>query len=171
MIRNGEYWLRPVEATDLSWIKNLRNDDTTWSQLGNFAFINDERQARWFERINGTDAIEYLVFGHKKDNLGLVRLTDIDRINRSMCVGGDILPERRGQGHAEHMYRLIFKLGFDIWGLHRLWLLVLSTNDVAKHVYQKLGFVEEGVQRQAIYRQGNFVDYILMSLLENEYKR
>lgn len=169
MIKLNDYWLRAVEGSDLSWMKDLRNDESTWSNLGHFTFLNDAKQQKWFENINARDDVEYLIFGHKKDNLGIVRITDIDWVNRSMCVGGDILPEHRGKGHAKHKYELIFKLGFNIWGMHRLWLLVLATNKVAIHVYEKMGFVEEGKQRKAIYKNGEFVDYIMMSILDQEY--
>ncbi len=171
MITHQAYWLRPVEETDLDWLKELRNHESTWSQLGHFIMLNDVRQRHWFESLSARSDVEYLIFGHHKDRLGLIRLTDIDRINRSACVGGDIHPAHRGKGHAVIMYRLIFRLCFEEWGLHRLWLLVLDTNEVAKHVYTKLGFIEEGKQRQAIFRNGQFIDYLMMSILESEYRK
>ncbi len=170
MITQNNYWLRAVEEDDLTWMKELRNDESTWSQLGNFVFLNEARQKQWFEKINISDKVEYLVFGFKATNLGIVRLTEIDRINRSMCVGGDILPQHRGKKHALPMYELIQKLGFDVWGMNRLWLLVLATNEVAVHVYKKVGFKEEGVQRLAILKDGKFVDYVMMSILNDEYQ-
>jgi RimJ/RimL family protein N-acetyltransferase len=46
--------------------------------------------------------------------------------------------------------------------------MVLSFNDIALDLYMKMGFIEEGVQRQAIYRNGQYIDYIMMSLLKDE---
>ena len=171
MIKLDNYYLRSIEEDDLSWMKDLRNDESTWSNLGNFAPLNDYKQKKWFESLNSRDDAQYFVFGQDKENLGIVRITDIDRANRSMCVGGDILPDHRGKGHAKQMYKLIFKLGFDIWGLHRLWLMVLATNKVGIHVYQKMGFIEEGKQRQSIFKDGKFIDYVMMSILEDEYRK
>ena len=46
---------------------------------------------------------------------------------------------------------------------------VFSTNLRAINVYKKCGFKEEGVLRESIYLNGNFIDVILMSVLKNEY--
>lgn len=169
MIVLNNYFLRALEETDLEWVKNLRNHPQTWPYLGTFRFINSFQQKKWFEKINADETKIYLIFGYKNKNLGLVRLTEIDRINRSMCIGGDILPKERKKGHAKYMYKLIFKLGFEVWGMNRLWLLVLATNDHALRLYKKLGFKEEGKQRKAIFRNGRYIDYIMMSILSEEY--
>lgn len=169
MLFVGDYYLRPLEEEDLAWVKMLRNDPGTWPYLGSFHFINTFKQKKWYEKIITDMSQEYTVFGYKKSNLGIVRLTQIDRVNRSMCVGGDILPKHRGKGHARSMFVLIFKLGFEIWGMHRLWLFVLATNKLALSLYKKVGFKVEGKQRQAIFRERKFVDYLMLSLLADEY--
>jgi RimJ/RimL family protein N-acetyltransferase len=53
--------------------------------------------------------------------------------------------------------------------LHRVSLRVFSLNEKAIHIYHKLGFVEEGVMRQSLYRNGQWHDIILMGLLKEEY--
>jgi RimJ/RimL family protein N-acetyltransferase len=32
-----------------------------------------------------------------------------------------------------------------------------------------MGFVDEGMQRKAIYKSGQYLDYLNMSILKNEY--
>lgn len=169
MINLGDFSLRTIQESDLEWIRALRSNESTWSNLGTFAFIYDLTQKSWFESLENKKSAEYLVYCKKNKNIGIVRLTDIDKINRSMCVGGDILPSVRGKGYAKNMYQLIFKLGFEEMGMHRLWLFVLDTNERAKHIYADVGFKVEGSQREAIFRAGKFHDYTMMSILEKEY--
>jgi RimJ/RimL family protein N-acetyltransferase len=45
---------------------------------------------------------------------------------------------------------------------------VVADNAAARHVYRKVGFVEEGRQRESFRRAGKWHDMILMSLLEGE---
>lgn len=56
--------------------------------------------------------------------------------------------------------------------LHRLSLDVFSYNPRAKHVYEKAGFVQEGILRDAATdpADGSYADIILMAILENEWR-
>jgi RimJ/RimL family protein N-acetyltransferase len=54
--------------------------------------------------------------------------------------------------------------------LNRLWLLVLESNAHAIRLYQKQGFRLEGRMRQAVFRDGRYVDYLVMSILDGEYR-
>lgn len=174
MLINDHYRLRLIEETDLTFLKNLRESPETSQYLGSFCMLNMARQKKWFEGLQNDSSKLFLMFEQFQESdwqaIGMVRISDIDLINRSMCVGGDICPEFRGKGHAPKMYDLIFRLGFDYYNMNRLWLLVLENNEPAKNLYKKMGFFNEGVQRQAIFKEGQYQDYIMMSLLRGEYE-
>lgn len=176
MIEKDGFRIRLLEREDLEFALNLREDSSTNRFLGTFCLLNMERQKRWFEGLQTDNTRQFLVFEkfatEAKDweRVGLVRISEIDFINRSMCVGGDISPQFRGKGYAKKMYGLIFHLGFNEMNMYRLWLLVMENNEVAKNLYKKIGFVEEGRQRQAVFRSGEYHDYIMMSILKGEYK-
>jgi RimJ/RimL family protein N-acetyltransferase len=53
--------------------------------------------------------------------------------------------------------------------LQRIELTVLEDNSRAKHVYEKNGFVYEGRKRNAVFKDGKFVDMLMYSILRNEY--
>ena len=99
---------------------------------------------------------------------GLIRLDNIDTINKSICVGMDIDTAFRGQGLAKEIYRVLMQLLFD-QGFNRIWLLVLDFNIRAINLYLKLGFKLEGSQRKAIFRNNSYHDYLMMSILKDEY--
>ena len=176
MIIYQDFRLRSVERGDLAWLKNLREDPSVSSRLGTFCLLNNERQERWFSALQTDTTKCYMIFEKRESNssfvkLGMVRITEIDLINRSMCVGGDMVQEHRGKGYAKQMYQLIFQYGFNHMNMHRLYLFVLEDNAVAKGLYQKMGFQLEGVQRDAIYSNGTYKNYEMMSLLESEYRK
>jgi UDP-4-amino-4,6-dideoxy-N-acetyl-beta-L-altrosamine N-acetyltransferase len=168
MLKHGEYSLRAIEQDDLEWIKTLRTDPSTQQYLGKFTFLNNRQQQSWWESVSSNDNQLYLVFNFKDTPIGIIRLTDIDWKNRSVCVGGDLKPDYRGQGHGTEMFIMIFDLCFKKWNLHRVWLLVMENNEVAINLYKKMGFKEEGKYREAIFRNGKYYDYILMGKLEAE---
>ena len=96
---------------------------------------------------------------------------EIDKANRSIRVGADIVRELRGQGYGRKVYRLLKKYCFDYLNMHRVWLAVLDTNEAGRRLYESEGFEVEGRYREAIFRDGKYHDYILMSILEQQYRR
>lgn len=52
--------------------------------------------------------------------------------------------------------------------LHKITLTVVIENHAAHHVYQKVGFVDEGRLRQVFRRDGQWYDMFTMGLLEGE---
>ena len=63
----------------------------------------------------------------------------------------------------------MLRQGFADLNLHRIHLTVLANNARARRLYQRLGFREEGLQREAIYKEGAFQDVVAMALLKSEF--
>ena len=42
---------------------------------------------------------------------------------------------------------------------------------ISRHVLQKLGFTEEGLLRESLYKNGQYHDLMILSVLESEYRR
>lgn len=49
--------------------------------------------------------------------------------------------------------------------IKRIELKVFSTNAPAIHLYKRIGFIQEGVLRESVFRHGEFHDDLIMSLL------
>jgi UDP-4-amino-4,6-dideoxy-N-acetyl-beta-L-altrosamine N-acetyltransferase len=161
--------IRPIEDSDLVDMLRLRADMRVWTNLGDISMISRRAQEQWFSGLQNDPKRRYFVLCSEKHSfIGLVRLDEIDWIDRSVRVGGDILPDFHHQGYGTKMFELIKKYCFNYLNMNRLWLFVLETNEVALRLYSKSGFVEEGRQRQAIFRDGRYYDYIMMSLLRHE---
>ncbi|MEL7657044.1 MAG: GNAT family protein, partial [Bacillota bacterium] len=66
--------------------------------------------------------------------------------------------------------RLLLRYAFDELNLYRVQLTVFSYNPGAIRLYEKLGFVREGVFREAVHRDGARHDMILYGLLRREWE-
>jgi UDP-4-amino-4,6-dideoxy-N-acetyl-beta-L-altrosamine N-acetyltransferase len=169
MYEYGGVAIRPIEEKDLEKMAVLRGDPRIWMMLGDISMINKNAQQNWFSSLQNDPMRRYFILCSKQqDFLGIVRMDEIDWINRSMRVGGDIIPEFHRQGYGTKMFELINKYCFAYLNMNRLWLFVLETNTAALHLYAKAGFQEEGRQKQAIFRDGRYQDYIMMSLIRPE---
>jgi len=164
-------YIHPVEEKDLSFIKNLRNDPSTWVNLTSVEMLTDQNQIKWFDSLQSSNK-KYFIVCRSLDHtsVGMIRTDFIDYINRNIQIGVDIDPKFRGQGYGDKAYKLFLQYCFDYLNMHRVWLLVLDYNKIGLHVYLKNGFKEEGRQREAILREGKYHDYVMMSILENEYR-
>ena len=172
MFERGGVGIRPLEERDLEAARALRADPRVWMQLGDISMISPETQQRWFRGLAADGSRRYYaLFTPEIDFAGIARMDEIDLVNRSVRIGGDVRPDLQGRGLGRAMLELLVEYAFDHLNAHRVWLLVLETNERARSLYRSLGMVEEGRQREAIYRAGTWVDYVSMSLLRTERER
>ena len=103
--------------------------------------------------------------------IGIATLTDIDWKNRRATHGIKLLKEKnRTKGVGTDTVMAIMRYAFDELGLHRLDGCWFDTNVASKGLYKKCGWVEEGVKRQFVYKQGEFRDLTIVGILANEYR-
>jgi RimJ/RimL family protein N-acetyltransferase len=101
--------------------------------------------------------------------LGEAVVHDLDAANaaanyRISLVG----PEVFGRGYGTEATRLVVDYALDVAGLHRLQLQVFAFNPRAQRVYEKCGFVREGVHRDALHWEGAWHDAISMAILATD---
>lgn len=161
-----------LERKDLEKARQLHNESSTLYKLSDVDHVSEIEQEKWFESLSlSKKSRRYVVKELSSlDFVGVVRVDQIDLNNRSVCVGLDITPEKRGMGYATEVYDWILEYFFNQKGMNRIYLATLETNNIALNLYKKLGFKVEGVSRSAIYRDGRFLDLIWMSLLQSEFR-
>ncbi|HUY79844.1 MAG TPA: GNAT family protein, partial [Ktedonobacterales bacterium] len=79
-------------------------------------------------------------------------------------------PRWQGQGYGSAALRQLIGYCFDELGLRRLGLVVRADNARALGVYQRLGFVAEGRERDAAWVNGHWIDFIHMGLLAPDWR-
>ncbi len=162
---------RPPLEQDLNMIRALRNEFGTWSQLTDPRPLGDSDQKAWLLSLGARAGKFYFVVYTKEEPfVGMVRMDEYDPINRSIRVGADVSTDLRRRGFGRRIYEGLKRYCFGYLNIHRMWLEVLESNDRAVSLYQKQGFQEEGRLREAVFRDGKYLDYIVMSLLEEEYR-
>lgn len=79
--------------------------------------------------------------------------------------------ENQGRGIGTFAVSSIVNHAFYNLNLRRLQLEVLEYNLAAQKLYRKIGFIEEGRKRKAVFKDGKYVDEIIMGLLRDDYVR
>ena len=76
--------------------------------------------------------------------------------------------KHHGKGYGSEAVQLLCTFGFLDLNLNRIYLHVFADNTRAIRVYEKCGFVKEGLLREAAYVAGQRTDVILMARLESQ---
>ena len=167
--------LRELERKDIQEINIWRNQYELINMLGApFRYINSEVDMKWFEDYMGSrgNAVRCAIVEKENDRiLGLVSLTNIDFINRSaqfhIMIG---LEENQNKGLGTFALKEMLRHAFYNMNLERVELTVLESNKRARHLYEKHGFVQEGIKRHSIYKNGRYADMVMYAALKNEYE-
>ena len=143
---------------------------------GTFSFPLQQTDFEAFFAASGAPtACQRYVFEEEvtKRVVGICCFTRIDRLNDAGHIGFvAVCPDQRGRGIGTRMLTLLIAEGFESLGLHRISLNVMEDNQIARRVYvEKLGFVEEGVQRESVKMDGVYKSTYTMSLLKPEWRR
>ncbi|MFD3699015.1 GNAT family N-acetyltransferase [Streptomyces sp. NPDC058646] len=172
---NGELvLLRPVTVDDVPALWPMFLDAEAMRLTGSHDGEPDEAGIRaWYDsRGDQDDRLDLAVVERATGKVvGEVVLNEWDSGNESCSFRICLVPGTFGQGLGTEATRLIVGYGFERLGLHRISLEVYAFNPRAHRVYTKVGFVPEGVQRDALLWEGERVDAVTMSVLAPEWSR
>jgi len=103
------------------------------------------------------------------DRLGYIILRGLQSDHRNLELKRVVM-QSPGRGLGKLALQLLLQKVFEEFGAHRLWLDVFESNTRAQHVYRSLGFQQDGIFREAVYRDGKYHSLVLMSMLDREYQ-
>ncbi|GAA5984391.1 hypothetical protein JCM10908_003330 [Rhodotorula pacifica] len=89
--------------------------------------------------------------------------------NRCCGFGMVINKDFQGKGYATEAMEWILRRAFIGYNMHRVEGGVFSWNTAAFRTYQKVGFVEEGRRRKAVWEEGEWHDDVSISILAEEW--
>jgi len=161
--------LRPITVHDSAAMFASLFDKESMCLTGTQGPFSLEEVQRPCQRIQEAEDRVDLAITRKEnaDYIGEVVLNQIDWKNRSanfrIALAGETF---YGKGYGTESARLLVEYGIQVLKLHRIELEVYDFNSRAQHVYEKIGFVIEGIRRDVLLWDGEYHDAILMSILE-----
>jgi ribosomal protein S18 acetylase RimI-like enzyme len=124
--------------------------------------------SREFVHENVKLGMPHFVALHNETVVGWCDISSLhrDAFAHSGSLGIGVLAEYRGQGIGKKLMEAAINKA-KLTGLTRIQLTVREPNKLALDLYLKLGFVVEGVQRNAVRVDGIYENLICMGLLFN----
>lgn len=161
--------LRPLEREDLEFVHKLNNNAKImnyWFEEPYEAFV--ELRDLYDKHIHDQGERRFIV-QRQDEMLGLVEIVEIDYIHRRAEFQIIIDPKFQGKGFAYITTRLAMDYAFSVLNMHKLYLVVDSTNDKAIHIYQKVGFMIEGKLIDEFFIKGKYHDALRMCIFQDQY--
>lgn len=100
--------------------------------------------------------------------VGQISFHTIDHTNQSGEIGYWLLRAYQGHGIMTKALNFLITYGFMTLKLHRLEMKIAKGNTKSHLLAKRLGFRQEGVLKEAKYLNGQFIDYIVYGLLEQD---
>ncbi|HHX37636.1 MAG TPA: GNAT family N-acetyltransferase [Clostridiaceae bacterium] len=102
--------------------------------------------------------------------MGLINFDNMDWQNRNAEIGIGLANKRhRGKGYASEAMGLLIEYGFDEIGLHRIYARVIDGNKASHSLFSRLGFQQEGLLREHVFRHGQYRNMYMFGLLRDEW--
>lgn len=162
------FYIRPIRVEDAEAINNIRRMPGVFENLRalpserinrNEKYIaNLDNNSHMFVAVTEVSPGEELIIG----SAGLTVYNEL-RLRHSASLGIMVHKDYQNMGVGTALMKTLLDLADNWLMLVRVELLVYEDNKRAIHLYEKFGFVKEGVKRMAAIRNGKYTNEIIMA--------
>jgi RimJ/RimL family protein N-acetyltransferase len=171
-MKKQQIYIRILEESDISTTVKWMNDIEISNIMGYLPVFSLHSQLEWFRQVE-SDKTRYIFAicnNTTSEHIGNVGLGNIDYINRHCMFNIFIYDHRnRCRGIGIEAAELALEFAFNKLNMNKVFLQTSEKFAEAIRLYQKLGFVREGIMRQHYYSNGKYEDKIMYSLLRSEF--
>ena len=166
-------YLRPLDRIDLTYIQKWSNDPEIRGLTGEVRPMSLAKVEEFYERVKSDDQRVWFIIALQEDDrvigeAGLLRMFPAWRTTDLSIIIGE--KETWGKGYGTEAINLLLDYAFGYLNFHRVAIGVICLNEAALGFYEKVGFRKEGVQREGYYYNHAYYDFVMMSILEDEYR-
>lgn len=177
MLKSKGVSLRPVRRSDISYFLRWFNDPEVIQYLNMYLPMTEMAEEKYIEELGTTRArtdapfvIEITEDGVIKPigTIGLHRINNKDH-NASFGIAiGE--KDYWSKGYGTEATCLLIDYGFEQLNLHRIPSSAFVFNERSIRLHKKVGFREEGRQRESVFKNGKFHDHVIFGILREEWR-
>ena len=180
MIKCKNVFLKTIQQEDLDDIFRIIMQDDMGSAFSTaYHELTIQTLIGYLYTTSKNSQAKAFVIRKGKKNIGFVTLNEIDPIKRSASIGHLGLDKEYqkptkeaflGASYAIEAAGALMIYAFEILNLHKLVAHTFGDNDNVNMLYKTGAWKKEGIIRDFIYRNGNWIDRIDWGILRNEYR-
>lgn len=159
--------LLPLNKEHLEFVREVRNDPRVNKYLFTDIHISKEDQKKWYRKL--LEDKKYFVFIAFDDvPVGYGQVKNIDYVTRSCELGFCIAPEYQGKGYGAMLIKELTEYVVRELDMRCLYLEAFADNKKGIKLYEKCGFRKEKILHDKIFKDGNFKDVVIMSVIREK---
>jgi RimJ/RimL family protein N-acetyltransferase len=173
MLNGEQVCLRQIRQEDSQLVGKWSSDPEIMRLTGMVKPLSPADAENHVRNIRGDAGRLWFIIVLKEDGravgeTGLLRICPPWRTADMTVIIGE--KDAWGKGYGTEAGRLLMEYAFNTLRLHRLAIGVAGFNSRALDFWRDLGFKKEGVHRDGYFCDGEFHDFVMMSILEDEYQ-
>ncbi len=174
LFQSERIYLRKMTGEDVDVYHTWRNDVEVMRTTNPSMDVYTWEDTNGFVNqviLHASSSKSYMIVDSQTNRpIGITSLIQFDLKNRNAeCIIDIGEKEYWGKGYGREALKLLLDYAFLEMNLHRVSLRVFSFNEKAIKLYEKLGFKQEGISRQYLFREGKWHDLVHMGILQQEY--
>ncbi len=170
MLEGALVRIRAIEQGDLPTFVKWINDPEVTEYLQFEPPMSMEDEVMWYHRMISSKDKAFAIETLEGRLIGNVGLIGLDWRNRKTDLGIMIgEKDAWSQGYGTDAITVMLRYLFEELGLNRVGLYVDVDNHRAIRCYGKCGFVREGLVRHHRFKDGRYLDSVLMSILRSDW--
>lgn len=171
---SGRYiLLRSIEETDIVKVRYWNFDDEISRYFESRFPISLVEQKKWFEsQINQSNKQKLIIIDKStNDSIGMIGIMKIDHVNKN-CEVGVTIGERDfwGKAHGKEALKLTLDYLFLQINMQTIYATIIEENIRSINFFKKFGFVQNGLLKDMVYKDGKYQSYVWMSIQKENYQ-
>lgn len=158
---------------DLVYLRRWLEDAEIRGLIGEVAPMSEADSEKFLEKVRADTQRAWFMVVVRENNrvIGEAGLLRMDHVWHTTDISVIIWErEEWGKGYGTEAMLLLLHHAFGHLKFHRVAIGVVGFNERALRFWANLGFKREGVQRDGYYYNGRYHDFVLMSILEDEFR-
>lgn len=107
---------------------------------------------------------------YKGETVGGTGLSNFNWEYQTAEIGYWLAEKHNGKGFVTKSCRRLLEYAFGELALNRVVIKCVPENAKSRRIPEKIGFVQEGIERQGGLHHGEFVDFVVYSMLAQEWQ-
>lgn len=170
---------RKIREEDLEMLMNWRMMPEISQFMNTDPKLTMKGQKKWYEKIKSyyekelsdKDKEFYWVLEIGDTPIGFVSFVDWNKHNSVIHTGVYIaVKEKRSIKLIFDLQLSMYEFAFETLGVNKVSMEILSNNINVIRLNERLGAHRDGIMRQEIYKNGEYLDLYLLSVLKDEWE-